>query len=253
MFIHLPNVITSRAKIWDSFQFRLFSVLFIPVALLIVGGAWYMGHQRIKGELDLVKSNEVGKVVLGVRRLDGGMQVPLQQLRTLADSDTVRRTIDDGGAGVVKNMEAAFLSSSPTTRRMTRCGGSMESTRTGACEQCGGPSHTGTKGPTAEQGSLFLHQDHAAQAWRNLYVPARSQCRARPGRGPPQTRAAACDPCPGPERPATRHSGRQHCGPAPPGCLYRKCGGEPRSCNAGEPRRLLAQESKSEGRMGLHV
>ena len=110
MFIHLPNVITSRAKIWDSFQFRLFSVLFIPVALLIVGGAWYMGHQRIKGELDLVKSNEVGKVVLGVRRLDGGMQVPLQQLRTLADSDTVRRTIDDGGAGVVKNMEAAFLS-----------------------------------------------------------------------------------------------------------------------------------------------
>ncbi|MGA7179697.1 MAG: hypothetical protein WBX11_08950, partial [Thiobacillaceae bacterium] len=95
---------------WDMFPFRLFSVLFIPVALLILGGAWYVGHQRIEGELNLVRSNEVSKVVLGVRRLDGGMQIPLQQLRTFADSDAVRLAVDGGDAGVVKNMEAAFLS-----------------------------------------------------------------------------------------------------------------------------------------------
>jgi PAS domain S-box-containing protein len=80
------------------------------MALLILGGAWYVGHERIDGEMKLVQANEISKVVLGVRRLDGEMQVPLQQLRTLANGDTVRRAIDHGDTGAVKDMEAAFLS-----------------------------------------------------------------------------------------------------------------------------------------------
>ncbi|MGA7180712.1 MAG: PAS domain S-box protein [Thiobacillaceae bacterium] len=99
----------NSVRIWDRFPFRLFFVLFIPVALLILGGAWYVGHQRIEGELNLVQSNEVSKVVLGVRRLDGGMQVPLQQLGTLANADDVRRAIADDGTDADRSMEAAFL------------------------------------------------------------------------------------------------------------------------------------------------
>ncbi len=99
----------TTVKIRGRFPFRLFSVLFIPIALLILGGAWYVGHERIDGELNLVQANEISKVVLGVRRLDGEMQVPLQQLRTLANADAVRRAIDDGGTGAVRDMETAFL------------------------------------------------------------------------------------------------------------------------------------------------
>jgi PAS domain S-box-containing protein len=99
----------NSVKIWDSFPFRLFSVFFIPVALLLLGGAWYVGHQRIEGELNLIQSNEVSKVVLGVRRLDGGMQVPLQQLQTLVNTEAVRQAIDDDGTDAIRNMETAFL------------------------------------------------------------------------------------------------------------------------------------------------
>jgi PAS domain S-box-containing protein len=98
-----------RAKIWDRFPFRLFSVFFIPVALVLFGGAWYVGHQRIEGELNLIQSNEISKVVLGVRRLDGGMQEPLQQLRTLVATPAVRHAIGDDSPDYVGSMEAAFL------------------------------------------------------------------------------------------------------------------------------------------------
>ena len=78
------------------FSARLFSALFVPMALLILGSAWYVGQERIDGEMKLVQANEISKVVLGVRRLDGEMQVPMQQLRTLANGEAVRRAIDGG-------------------------------------------------------------------------------------------------------------------------------------------------------------
>jgi PAS domain S-box-containing protein len=99
----------TSAKLGDAVPFHLFSVFFVPVALLVLGGAWYVGHQRIEGELNLVQSNEISKVVLGVRRLDGGMQEPLQQLRTLANAPAVRGAIDDPTPDAVRNMEASFL------------------------------------------------------------------------------------------------------------------------------------------------
>ncbi|MGA9992759.1 MAG: PAS domain S-box protein [Thiobacillaceae bacterium] len=95
---------------YRRFSARLFSALFVPMALLILGSAWYVGQERINGELKLVQANEISKVVLGVRRLDGEMQVPMQQLRTLANGEAVRRAIDGGGTAAAKEMEGAFLS-----------------------------------------------------------------------------------------------------------------------------------------------
>lgn len=73
---------TSSAS--EGFPLRLFLMLFTPVALLILGGAWYVGQERIEEELALIQSSEISNVVMGVRRLDDELRVPLQHLRTLA-------------------------------------------------------------------------------------------------------------------------------------------------------------------------
>ena len=36
------------------FSVRLFSALFVPMTLLILGSAWYVGQERINGEMKLV-------------------------------------------------------------------------------------------------------------------------------------------------------------------------------------------------------
>lgn len=76
-----------RASAEGGFFSRLFLLLFAPVALLIVGGAWYFGQERIAVEMALVRAGEIGSVVAAVRRLDGELQAPLRHLRTLADAD----------------------------------------------------------------------------------------------------------------------------------------------------------------------
>ena len=91
-----------------QFPFRLFIALFLPVALLIFGGAWYVGQKRIEAQLSLIDSNEVSKVVLGVRRLDGGMQVPLRQFRTLTGLEAVQRAINDNTPDSASGMVDAF-------------------------------------------------------------------------------------------------------------------------------------------------
>jgi PAS domain S-box-containing protein len=97
-----------KARLREKFSFRLFFVLFIPIVLLISGGAWYVGQQRLQNELNLIQSNEIGKVVLGARRLDGGMQEPLRQLKTLAGSRAMRGAVDGDGTGL-KALETDFF------------------------------------------------------------------------------------------------------------------------------------------------
>ncbi|HNF88007.1 MAG TPA: hypothetical protein PLL19_01665, partial [Thiobacillaceae bacterium] len=55
---------------------RLFIFIFLPVVFLIVGGAWYVGQERIDGELSLFRSAEIGAVVTGVMRLDDELHTP---------------------------------------------------------------------------------------------------------------------------------------------------------------------------------
>ena len=80
----------------DRFPYRLFFLLFTSVALLILAGAWYVGNERIGNELDLTRSNEIGTVVMGVRRLDDDLHAPFQQLRPLLADPAVRQGVERG-------------------------------------------------------------------------------------------------------------------------------------------------------------
>jgi PAS domain S-box-containing protein len=92
----------------DKFPFRLFLLVFTSIALLILCGAWYVGNERIASELDITRSNEIGTVVMGVRRLDDELHGPFQQLRTLSNETAIRQAIDAGDKDAVRGMAAAF-------------------------------------------------------------------------------------------------------------------------------------------------
>jgi PAS domain S-box-containing protein len=91
-----------------AFPVRLFFLLFTPVALLILGGAWYVGKERIEEELSLVRANEIGSVVKGVRRLDDELHTPLRQLRTLSGEAAVRRAVESGAPADLRAMAESF-------------------------------------------------------------------------------------------------------------------------------------------------
>jgi hypothetical protein len=93
-----------------TFPFRLFFLLFAAIALLILAGAWYVGEERINGELELARSHEIGTVVMGVRRLDDELHAPFYQLRTLVKEKAVRQAIDASGKLADPGMAAAFAS-----------------------------------------------------------------------------------------------------------------------------------------------
>jgi PAS domain S-box-containing protein len=94
----------------NTFPFRLFFLLFTAIALLILAGAWYVGKERINGELELARSNEIGTVVMGVRRLDDELHAPFYQLRTLVKEKAVRQAIDASGKLADQGMATAFAS-----------------------------------------------------------------------------------------------------------------------------------------------
>lgn len=94
----------------NKFPFRLFSLLFTAIALLIFAGAWYVGNERIASELEITRSNEVGTVVMGVRRLDDELHLPFRQLHTLVKEQSVRQAIDAGDKDAESGMTSAFAS-----------------------------------------------------------------------------------------------------------------------------------------------
>jgi hypothetical protein len=94
----------------NKFPFRLFSLLFTGIALLIFAGAWYVGGERNASELEITRSNEIGTVVIGVRRLDDELQLPFRQLHTLVKEKSVRQAIDADGKDAESGMASAFAS-----------------------------------------------------------------------------------------------------------------------------------------------
>jgi PAS domain S-box-containing protein len=97
-----------QAQEAGGFPLRLFFLLFMPVALLILGGAWYVGKERIEEEMSLIRASEIGNVVMGVRRLDDELHTPLRQLRTLSGEGAVRRAAETGSSADLQAMAQAF-------------------------------------------------------------------------------------------------------------------------------------------------
>lgn len=92
----------------SSFPFRLFLLFFLPASLLVGACAWYVGHDRIKGELALIQADEINSIVLAVRRLDSELQVPLAQLRVLANEPVLSQAID-GTKGGLEQLGSRFM------------------------------------------------------------------------------------------------------------------------------------------------
>jgi PAS domain S-box-containing protein len=97
-----------NSKMPGDSPLRLFFLIFTPIALLILGGSWYVGHDRIRHEMDLVQVSEINNVVLGVRRLDGELGLPLRHLRLLANTDDLRRAMNKTGPDAARRLQADF-------------------------------------------------------------------------------------------------------------------------------------------------
>ena len=92
----------------NQFPFRLFLLLFTPVALLILAGGWYVGKERVNEEMSMLQTVEIGNVVMGVRRLDDELHLPLRQLRILAGEADLARAVESGSASDLQAMQAVF-------------------------------------------------------------------------------------------------------------------------------------------------
>jgi len=92
----------------SGFPVRQFFLLYSPVALLILAGAWFLGSDRIAGELSLIRANEINNVVMGVRRLDDELRVPVRQLRALKEARAVRGALDAPDSEAPAAMADAF-------------------------------------------------------------------------------------------------------------------------------------------------
>lgn len=87
----------------------LFLMLFLPVAALIAAGGWYVGQDRIRGEMDLIRKGEIGYVILGVGRLDDELAMPLRQLRSLHRSPAVREAVEGGKSEAMAEVFADLI------------------------------------------------------------------------------------------------------------------------------------------------
>lgn len=77
--------------------------------LLVLACAWYVGHDRIRGELGLIQAEEIDNVVLGVRRLDRELQEPVRHLLTLASEDSLRQAINTSDSNATQALAAVFM------------------------------------------------------------------------------------------------------------------------------------------------
>lgn len=114
----MPNTLMERADTelharYDAavarmFSWRLLFELFIPVALLIVGGVWFIAQDRIAEAMDMVRAEEINNVVLAVRRIDGELRRPLSQLRVLADEEALLRALEDDRGAALERLDQLF-------------------------------------------------------------------------------------------------------------------------------------------------
>ncbi len=91
-----------------GFPLRLFFLLFTPVALLILAGGWYVGKERVNEEMSMLRTVEIGNVVMGVRRLDDELHLPFRQLRILASEAALARAVELESPSDLQAVQAVF-------------------------------------------------------------------------------------------------------------------------------------------------
>jgi hypothetical protein len=77
-----------------EFPWRLFLLIFLPVALLVAGLAWYLGRTRIQQELTLLSADEMIVVQRGAVHLDEELRTPRRHLLSLRQEEPVRSAIE---------------------------------------------------------------------------------------------------------------------------------------------------------------
>ncbi|WP_231890791.1 response regulator [Methylomonas koyamae] len=87
-----------------------FLLLFLPVTVLIVAGAWTLGEARLHSELATLMAEERTYVDLSQGRLDQELAVPIRHLLSLASERPVRQVYEAGENGDFQPMVEAFLS-----------------------------------------------------------------------------------------------------------------------------------------------
>lgn len=92
-----------------AFPIRLFLLFFLPLVLLVMACAWYVGHDRIKGELGLIQADEINNIVLGVRRLDSELQEPLQHLLKIANESALNQAINSPGHSATAQLDTVLM------------------------------------------------------------------------------------------------------------------------------------------------
>ncbi len=102
----MPTVVKQSRT---AFPIRLFLLFFLPLVLLVMACAWYVGHDRIKGELGLIQADEINSIVLGVRRMDSELQDPLQHLLTLASEKVLSQAVNNPDGRAMEQLEALLM------------------------------------------------------------------------------------------------------------------------------------------------
>ncbi|MBL8472642.1 MAG: response regulator [Rhodocyclaceae bacterium] len=92
----------------SALPLRLFLLLFVPVAGIIFGTAWYVAQTRLGEEISRISAAEKVAIVLGAGRLDDELRAPLRHLTSLAAEHPLQDLIQ-GRKPVGAAAEAAFL------------------------------------------------------------------------------------------------------------------------------------------------
>lgn len=90
----------------DTFKQHL--VIFLPVALLIVAGAWLVGRYSIETAQNLVLQHETLQIDIAHARLEKELSRPIDHIQSLVQEDMVREVYQASDSTNTTSMENAF-------------------------------------------------------------------------------------------------------------------------------------------------
>jgi len=89
---------------------REFLLLFVPVAVLVIAGAWALAESRIKTEVATILAEEKAYVDLGAGRLVQELAIPVRHLHSLINEAPVRAAYQAENGQYLAQIEQSFTS-----------------------------------------------------------------------------------------------------------------------------------------------